>query len=305
MRKLRLFYQNNKEKIWKILGISLLIFVLIRLANYYIKTNNDEMVQNNIITNNNISYNPSQSVISDSNISDKDTDENADILDNFVEYCNNGLIDEAYSLVSNACKEEMFNTVEDFYNNYYKDIFTEKKSYDAEVWGTYNGVVTYRVKLLKDIMSAGKIQEEFIEDYYSIVREDGEKKLNLKNFVTKLELENSKSTEDIDINLISKKVYIDYEIIKFNVKNNSGKRVVLDTKEDTETIFIKDTNGVRYPWYGHEIANNLLEIESGQSRELEVKFNKIYNPNRKDNSINFEDIYVEGEDGISIEIGIQ
>ncbi len=89
MRKLRLFYQNNKEKIWKILGISLLIFVLIRLANYYIKTNNDEMVQNNIITNNNISYNPSQSVISDSNISDKDTDENADILDDFVEYCNN------------------------------------------------------------------------------------------------------------------------------------------------------------------------------------------------------------------------
>lgn len=199
----------------------------------------------------------------------------------------------------------MFNTVEDFYNNYYKDIFTEKKSYDAEVWGTYNGVVTYRVKLLKDIMSTGKIQEEFIEDYYSIVREDGEKKLNLKNFVTKLELENSKSTEDIDINLISKKVYIDYEIIEFNIKNNSGKRVVLDTKEDTETIFIKDTNGVRYPWYGHEIANNLLEIESGQSRELEVKFNKIYNPNRKDNSINFEDIYVEGEDGISIEIGIQ
>ena len=89
MRKLRLFYQNNKEKIWKVLGISLLIFVLIRLANYYIKTNNDEMVQNNIITNNNISYNPSQSVISDSNISDKDTDENADILDDFVEYCNN------------------------------------------------------------------------------------------------------------------------------------------------------------------------------------------------------------------------
>lgn len=303
MRRLRLFYQNNKEKIWKVLGIAILVFVLIRIANYYAKINNEEERQNRNNINNAISYTPSQSIISDSNISEEKSEKDVDIIEKFIEYCNNEQVSEAYQLLSENCKNEVFPTEEDFYNNYYKDIFTEEKSYDAELWSS-SGLTTYKIKILSNIMASGHVSNEYIEDYYSIVVENGESKLNIKNFINKVEINNTKSIENIDFTVLGKQYYIDYEIVEIEVKNNSDQKVVLDSKENTETVFIEDTSGVEYSWYGHEMPDNFLELESGQTRNLKIKFNKVYNPNRKDESIHFEDIQIEGEEVLSVEIGI-
>ena len=304
MRRLRVFYQNNKEKIWKVLGITILIFILVRIANYVARINYEEERRNyNNNINNTISYTPSQSIISDTNVSKEKSEKDIDIIETFIEYCNNGQVSEAYQLLSEDCKNELFSTEEEFYNNYYKDIFTEKKSYDVELWSS-SGLTTYKIKILSNIMASGSVSNEFIEDYYSIVVENGESKLNIKNFVNNVEINKTKSIENIDFNVLSKQYYIDYEIVEIEVKNNSDKKVVLDTKENTETVFIEDTSGVEYPWYGHEVADNLLEIESGQTRSLKIKFNKMYNPNRKDGSIHFEDIQIEGEKNLRVEIGI-
>ncbi len=305
MRKLRLFYQNYKEKIWISIGMIALVLVLIRLANNNIQKENEETIEN--VTSevrNNISYAPSQSIISDSSISEENAEENINIIENFIDFCNNNQIEEAYNLLSTDCKEELFPTVEDFYNNYYKDIFTEKKSFDTELWGN-SGIVTYRIKILSDIMATGIVSDEFIEDYYSIISEDGNKKLNIKNFVSKVEINNKKSIEDIEFNVLNKKTYIDYKIVEVEIKNNSDKKVIIDTKENTESVYIRDMNGVGYGWYGHEIADNLLDLEPGESTNLEIKFNKMYNTNRKDKTIHFTDIHKEGmEETLSIEIGI-
>lgn len=305
MRKLRLFYQKYKEKIWISIGMIALVLVLIRLANNNIQKENEETIEN--VTSevrNNISYAPSQSIISDSSISEENAEENINIIENFIDFCNNNQIEEAYNLLSTDCKEELFPTVEDFYNNYYKDIFTEKKSFDTELWGN-SGIVTYRIKILSDIMATGVVSDEFIEDYYSIISENGNKKLNIKNFVSKVEINNKKSIEDIEFNVLNKKTYIDYKIVEVEIKNNSDKKVIIDTKENTESVYIRDMNGVGYGWYGHEIADNLLDLEPGESTNLEIKFNKMYNTNRKDKTIHFTDIHKEGmEETLSIEIGI-
>ena len=307
MRRLRLFYQNNKKKIWTVIGIAVFVVVLIRLANYNVERQNEENYKNTIANNTaerNVSYAPSQSITSDTSISEERAEENINMIETFIDYCNNNQIEEAYNLLSNTCKEELFPTIDDFYNNYYKDIFTEKKSYDEEMWGVSEGV-TYRVKILQDIMASGKVEEEFIEDYYTIVTEEGTSKLNIKNFVNETDINKSNHVEDIEFQVLKKKTYIDYEEFEVQIKNNSDKKVVIDTKENTETVFIRDTKGVGYGWYGHEIANNLLELNTGETVNLAIKFNKVYNTNRKDANMHFTDIHKEGvEETLSIEIGI-
>lgn len=307
MKRLRLFYRDNKKKIWSVIGIIVFILTLIHLANYNIKKEKEENYKDlntTENTKNNVSYAPSQSIISNTKISKKSAEENINLIEKFIEYCNNNQVEEAYNLLSNDCKKEIFPTIEDFYKNYHQNIFTEQKSYDAEMWGIYNGV-TYKIRILKDIMASGKIEKEFIEDYYTIVTEDENLKLNIKNFVNKVEINKSNSVEDIDFNVLNKKIHIDYEEIEIEIKNNSDKRVVIDTKENTETVFIKDTNGVGYGWYGHEIANNLLELDQEETVSLVIKFNKIYNTNRKDAKLYFTDIHKEGiEKTLDIEIGI-
>ena len=125
------------------------------------------------------------------------------------------------------------------------------------------------------------------------------------NVIDKVELNKVNTVKNIEFNVISKKIYKEYEEFEIEVKNNSDNKVVIDTKENTETVYLKDTNNVKYNWYGHEIPDNKLEIEKGNSVKLNIKFNKILNPDRKDNTINFQDVHIEGqEEVIKVEIKI-
>lgn len=309
-RKLRLFYQNNKQKIWKTIGILILIYVIIQIANYSIKKDREENISENGIIEKAIKQNTSDlpssstSTITDSKVSEEDLKKDTELMENFIAMCNEGKVEEAYQLLSKDCKEELFPSVQDFYNNYYKDIFNEKKSYDFETWVNY-GVVTYKVKLLPDIMSSGKVGNEYIEDYYTIIKEDKEKKLNIHNFIRKKSIEKKEKEQDLEIEVLNQYIYYDYEEYEVSFRNLGTKKIVIDTKEKTDTVFLKDTNGVTYDWYGNEVSNEKLVLEAGDNRTLRIKINKLYNPNRKDKSLVFTDINIEGnEEKIRAEVEI-
>lgn len=306
MHKFRIFYRENKEKIWKVLGIAILIYVLIRLMNnFIIQENKDkESSEGNNVAQTNSAYMPSKAIISDSTVSTDETEKNTKIIDTFINYCNENKIEEAYNILSEDCKSELFKTIQDFYNDYYKDIFTEKKSYNLSAWINY-GTVTYKVKILNDILSSGKVDEEYIEDYYTVITENGEKKLSINGFVKKEEINKEKEVNGIKILVLDKYIYMDYEQYTIKITNDTDIRATIDTKENTETVFLTDTNGVTYSWYGHEVDNNDLILNGKENKTLNIKFNKMYNSNRKNKKISFTDIKLEGkEENTEIEIGI-
>lgn len=296
MHKLRVFYRNNKEKIWKVIGISILVYAMILIANNTIIQNKQkEQTQPNNVVQNNTSYTPSETVIAGSTVGKEDTQENTKIIENFITYCNDGKVEEAYALLSQDCKTEIFPTLQSFSNDYYKDIFTEKKSYDLESWFN-DGVVTYKIKIIKDILSSGKVEDEYIEDYYTVIEENKEKKLNINNFVNKEEENKEKEINGIKFTIIDKYIYMDYEKYTVKIENNSDSKVTVDTKQSTETVYITDQNGVKYGWYGHEIQNEKLALNGEKNVELKITFNKMYNPKRRNKSISFTDIQIEGND---------
>lgn len=308
-RKLRLFYQNNKEKIWKVLGLTILIYIIIQIVNYNIKKDREENANANEILEEAIEQNStylpsSKPTITDSDVSEEVVQSDTELIEKFITNSNEGKVEEAYQLLSKDCKEELFPTVQDFYNNYYKDIFNEKKSYDVEVLANY-GVVTYKIKLLPDIMASGKVSDEYIEDYYTVITEEKEKKLNIHNFIRKREVEKTTKEQNLEIEVFNRFVYYDDEQYEISFKNTGTQTIVLDSKEATNTVYLKDNNGVKYSWFGNEISNNQLILEAGETRTLRIKFNKVYNPNRKEKSISFTDIKIDGiEEKIEIEVQI-
>ncbi len=306
-RKLRLLYYNNKEKIWVVLGICILIYVIIRIINYSIIKNNQEntnSIQDTVTTR---QYTPSTTspVITDSTISKNTLEEHTNIIEKFMDYGNSDNVEGAYDLLSQDCKDEMFSTIDRFYNNYFKDVFSEKRSYDMETWMEYNGNVTYRIKYLNDIMATGTINDEFIEDYFTVIEENGEKKLNINQFIDKFEMDEKGSVQGLDVSIIGRYTYYDYEQYEFVFTNNSEKPITIDSKNDTETVYIKDNNDIEYTWFGNEIPNEYLTLNPGESRTFRIKFNKLYNPERIDESVNFTDIKVDGEnDVVTLKIGV-
>ncbi len=308
LRKLRILYHNNKTKIWLILGIIIFVYVIIRMFNAQIKKENEEKINNG--TNQNFqvtTYLPSSqtSVMTNSSTTKENLKKDTEIIKNFIDFCNDNNIEEAYNLLSQQCKDELYKNINDFYNKYYKNIFNEKRSYDIENWASSKNI-TYKVKYLNDIMSSGTVNDEYIEEYITVVTENNEKKLNVNQFIGKEELNLKRETDNLNITVVNKYVYYDYEEYEIIFENNTDKNIILDTKENTESVYIEDTKDVKYTWFGNEVPNSYLNLNSGESKRLRLKFNEIYTGKKTDSTIYLTDVNIDGqEEKATIKINVR
>ena len=308
LRKLRILYHNNKTKIWLILGIIIFVYVIIRMFNAQIKKENEEKINNG--TNQNFqvtTYLPSSqtSVMTNSSTTKENLKKDTEIIKNFIDFCNDNNIEEAYNLLSQQCKDELYKNINDFYNKYYKNIFNEKRSYDIENWASSKNI-TYKVKYLNDIMSSGTVNDEYIEEYITVVTENNEKKLNVNQFIGKEELNLKRETDNLNITVVNKYVYYDYEEYEIIFENNTDKNIILDTKENTESVYIEDTKDIKYTWFGNEVPNSYLNLNSGESKRLRLKFNEIYTGKKTDSTIYLTDVNIDGqEEKATIKINVR
>lgn len=308
LRKLRILYHNNKTKIWLILGIIIFVYVIIRMFNAQIKKENEEKINNG--TNQNFqvtTYLPSSqtSVMTNSSTTKENVKKDTEIIKNFIDFCNDNNIEEAYNLLSQQCKDELYKNINDFYNKYYKNIFNEKRSYDIENWASSKNI-TYKVKYLNDIMSLGTVNDEYIEEYITVVTENNEKKLNVNQFIGKEELNLKRETDNLNITVVNKYVYYDYEEYEIIFENNTDKNIILDTKENTESVYIEDTKDIKYTWFGNEVPNSYLNLNSGESKRLRLKFNEIYTGKKTDSTIYLTDVNIDGqEEKATIKINVR
>lgn len=308
LRKLRILYHNNKTKIWLILGIIIFVYVIIRMFNAQIKKENEEKINNG--TNQNFqvtTYLPSSqtSVMTNSSTTKENLKKDTEIIKNFIDFCNDNNIEEAYNLLSQQCKDELYKNINDFYNKYYKNIFNEKRSYDIENWASSKNI-TYKVKYLNDIMSSGTVNDEYIEEYITVVTENNEKKLNINQFIGKEELNLKMETDNLNITVVNKYVYYDYEEYEIIFENNTDKNIILDTKENTESVYIEDTKDIKYTWFGNEVPNSYLNLNSGESKRLRLKFNEIYTGKKTDSTIYLTDVNIDGqEEKATIKINVR
>lgn len=308
LRKLRILYYNNKTKIWLILGIVIFVYVVIRMFNAQIKKENEEKINNNAGQNSQVTtYLPSSqtSVMTNSSTTKENVKKDTEIIKNFIDFCNNNNIEEAYNLLSQQCKDELYKNINEFYNKYYKNIFSEKRSYDIENWASSKNI-TYKIKYLKDIMSSGTVNDEYIEEYITVVTENNEKKLNINQFIGKEELNLKRKTDNLNITVVNKYVYYDYEEYEIIFENNTDKNIILDTKENTESVYIEDTKDVKYTWFGNEVPNSYLNLNSGESKRLRLKFNEIYTGKKTDSTIYLTDVKIDGqEEKTTIKINVR
>ena len=89
------------------------------------------------------------------------------------------------------------------------------------------------------------------------------------------------------IEVLGKDSYKDYEKYTINVENNTQKTIVLDDLSSSKTLYLKDSNDVKYYCYNHELSKSMLTIKPGQTKKVTIKFYNTYTSNRKIKSILF------------------
>lgn len=281
------FYNQNKRKIWIVIIAIIFIIIAIHALDSLVR-NNKEIMANNSITTNTVNQKEYKNNLNiNTLLSDNDVEEERDlVIDQFIRYCNAKKIQEAYNLLSDNCKKELFPTVEYFEKNYYNVIFSTTKLYSKEL---YIGK-TYKVKLYEDILSTGSTNSKSVEDYYTIERQDNVTKLNISNYIGISSMNYVSTSNILKIEILNKQVYKEYEEYEIQVSNLSNKTILLDSNENTKSIYLTDKNNVKYYSLSHEIILNDLIIRPNETKTISIKFNKEYNSNNTINSLVFSDI---------------
>jgi len=295
------YYNKNRKKIWGILAIIIFAFSLFQIVEMIVNKNREEelaMNYNHINTVNisteNSKVMTNQSVITGENVSTTQLKIDTSVIDEFISYCNEKNLEKAYELLTDECKEQMYKTLEAFEQAYYNDIFKgEKMNCSIENWVND----TYKVKIFEDMLSTGQINNEYAkQDYITVKKVEDEYKLNINSYIGNTEINEETKREDININVIAKDTYMDYEEYTIKVTNNTGKDILLDSKASIDTLYLEDKNEKKYYSYSNELTKPMLEVPKGQTKELTIKFYSSYVSTKRIRNIVFSDLILyDGE----------
>lgn len=304
MLKIRRYYNQNKKTIWKVTGFIVFLILLIQLLNYFAKSKN---VDNNVLNNTNNSSNlinngkyTDLSVSSDKSVltNEKMTTSNSseiETINEFFKYCNNGEIDKAYSLLSDECKSTMYSKKSYFEKSYYKNIFNgNKMNISVENWiGN-----TYKIKIIEDMLASGKYDvSNAKQDFITVISDKESKyKLNINGYIERKTINQKKTMIDnVEMTIIGKDVYMDYEMYYFKVKNNTNNSILMDNLQQVDSIYLKDKNNLKYYSYTHELSEAQLLVKRGEEKIIKIKYYNKYQSGREIYSIGFSRVIINYE----------
>lgn len=290
MHNLMRFIRQNRKQIIKVALIVAFLILMLQLMNYFAANQTSEYSnsKSDIYNTSNGTIISDKSAVSGGSISTSEINKVNNKISEFIKYCNEHNTEEAYNMLSNSCKEELYPEINDFISNYYEPLFKEeKRNYSIENWASN----TYIVKFTGDLLATGKAANDFTyQDYITIVEENGQTKLNINKYIGREEINKKSSSDNIEAVVLYREKYMDYEKYKIQVTNNTDGTILLDQLLETDNIYLKDSNGTKHLAISNEIIKDDLQIYQGHTSTIEIKFNNPYIAGRKIKSLCFSKV---------------
>lgn len=293
MHKLWRFYNQNKLKVWAIALAIILGWLMLQVVNNALKEANQtqENMNNEETTSNVVSYsNESQSIISGGSISSKYSEDLAQVIEQFYTYCINHEPQKAYDMLSDDMKRLMYQSEDLFEKLYYAEKFNGNKQFSFQSWTRSNDIYIYQVKIFDDMLSSGRTDDNYIEDFVTVVPDDGSYKLNVNRYIG-TEVVNKRNEDDIlsvEVGNVDK--YMDYEVYTLRIKNKTDNEIILDTRRKTDSCYVMDNLGNKFEAFLYENNEEDFSFSPQQSKTIKIKFSDAYRESMEIQSIHFEDI---------------
>ena len=299
MGKLIRYYNQNRVGIWIVILIFAFIIIIIQTLNgltkEQVEQENANSEANKNITNQVDYTKESRTLVSGDEVPEIYQKDFGSTLENFLTYCKKHEPEKAYGLLSNECKEVLYPTEEIFTEQYYKPKFSTEKVYDFQSW-TAKGPYVYLVKIYDNTLATGKgSSETYTQDYVSVVLESGSYKINVNGFIGIRHFNNAEGNKDnVSITVKEAEVHMDYSIATIVIKNYTDRNILLDSREDADSIYVLDSNGGKSEALLYEILDEDLMVEAQNQKELKIKFSNTYQSMSNISQYIFSDVQILG-----------
>lgn len=263
--------QNQKELLLIIIVITLLI-ILLHLINQKIQIQKQTNQEKEILP---IHQDTVSSILLKQVKNLEDGQQKKQELVTFFKYCQDGNLEQAYQALSRECKQLFYPVKKDF-QDYLSRYFKERQYYEIQYWKEE----TFRILFYGDVLENGK-RKEAIEEFITIVEEDGQRKLNLNQYIKRKVMQSKITIDELEFNFLYQDIFKEYTQYCFQVTNHTQQTVCLDNLGKGDTVYLLDSKGLRSIASLYEKTYLETKIQEGQTKEITLRFWHDYQPDRK------------------------
>ena len=280
------FINQNRRIIILLVSIGIFIIILIKaLNNLSFKSDNDE-TDNEIENTSREIQDTRTSVITNTSVGQKTSTQNYNLLEEFVNLCNDGNIEEAYQLLSDECKQNVYPNLEGFANNYVNVVFKSRKSIDVKNWIKSGDYITYLVTYSdEDILSTGDVNNNKFQDYITV--NSSKQQLNINKYIKKEELNKTQEIKNIKFTINYVDIFKDYEVYNIKIENKNNNDIILDNLSSVSSTYIETSSETQINCSNYEAGINSFKYGPGMAKTIELKVIKQYNENLQDEKLIF------------------
>lgn len=265
---LRFIRQNRVKLMWGIIFIVFTYTMILTANNAYKKKGNQELekTKNQVVT---IEADPTV------NLSSKNREK---LINNFLNYCTKGNYEEAYSFLSNDCKEYLYTSVDSFEKDYCIPNKIKGKGYSIEKDKDISDY-TYRISF-NNMLSSGKVKTDLTYDYYTITVDNGnDLKLNINSYLKTKEINKNKEVNNLEINVKYINFFADYQEVVISFNNKTKQSILIS----------ENINAINNKQNKIEQTNSESKIiKAGEELTLNFRFN--VSPEEDLNKLSIEDL---------------
>ena len=294
------YFNKNREKIIVVIAIIVFALLLIKTLNKIVGL---EQSNNSINTTNSIDKEIKDSrdtILSKEKVSESKAKSNYELINKFVEYCNNDEVDNAYNMLTDECKENVYSEIDMFNKNYIGTVFKERKTIKLQSWIEDSDYSTYLVNYTGDIISTGNYTGETeYQDYITVDKEQN--KLNINRYIGRKSLNKEDKIKNIEFKFNYIDIFKDYEIYNITVSNLNDSQIILDNVTSVSSTYIETNKGTKINCSNYEAGINTFTYNSGVSKNIKLKFLKQYNKDIIDGKLVFSKAILNTENVEDIE----
>lgn len=290
-RIIRLWNQHRKGFIL-VIGAFVFLIIVIQILNQVAKQQRVAKAENAVVLTEEEKSLPTKSVIGGDSVDLETTKDNVAIIEQFIEKCNSQDVSGAYSMLTDDCKDLLYQNEEIFKIGYLDMIFKTRRTADIQNFLTKDKRYTYYINYYEDSLSTGQIKgTNTYQDYITI---DTDGKLSINNLIYKKEVNKETEQNGIKIIILSQAIYKDKEEYEIKIENATDKNISI-IGEEIKSIYLIDENNTKYNSNIVEIAKSSYEIPSYMYTTYTLGFKKLYSSGVKSREIVFLDIIADYE----------
>lgn len=283
--KFRHFINRNK----KILIVVLSIWAIVISINYLLK---NRKVETKPIT----TYEPHVSVMDSAADTPKSMQDPIEqLIEEYVEACNNGNYQKAFNMLSVDCKEYEFNNDITRFMSHVLTKMPLPKEYTIQNYSniqtsSLGKVYVYEIKYTDDMLATGLTNSEYqytSEKMTFYRKNDGTIQMSIGNYIYHSNVQSISENEYLKLDIIDKLVNYSTEKYQVKITNRSEYTIVIADGYGKNEICLELTNELRAP---EEIQN--IVLKPGESITKYFEFPKFADDGDTSESISFSTIRV-------------